>query len=313
MFSYRGNLHSEKISKKNKKKKTSLQAIPVLICSNEAPGRRIYNATLFRYLFKRYQSGCSGKKYRCSGNAGSATVEASLVLPIFLMAMLFIFSVGKCICVKGTVYEAFQEAAQYMAETQYLCDVTGKTAQTVTANLKIRDSVDDKRLVEDFVSGGIKGLVLDSFSYHAEEQCIYMALSYGITINIPFFGTYELVQNEQIKQRAYVGKNSAQKQSEDRYVYVTENPSVYHDTRDCYHIRLSVSEIQADHLKALYASLEPCEFCAVGKRYRGHIFITQTGNRYHFSLSCSGLKRTVYRKKLKDVGGLPPCSACGSK
>ncbi|MBD8948918.1 MAG: pilus assembly protein, partial [Blautia obeum] len=48
-----------------------------------------------------------------------------------------------------------------------------------------------------------------------------------------------------------------------------------------------------------------CERCRAGSA--GSVYITGEGNRYHGSLSCSGLKRTVEEVLQKDCG-LRPCS-----
>ena len=52
-----------------------------------------------------------------------------------------------------------------------------------------------------------------------------------------------------------------------------------------------------------------CEHC--GGKGGGPAYITDYGDRYHSSLSCSGLKRTVYAVPLSEVIGKGACSKCG--
>ena len=53
-----------------------------------------------------------------------------------------------------------------------------------------------------------------------------------------------------------------------------------------------------------------CEKC-VGTGAAGELlYITDTGNRYHNSLECGGLKRSVRLVKKSEVSGCPACSTC---
>ena len=59
---------------------------------------------------------------------------------------------------------------------------------------------------------------------------------------------------------------------------------------------------------AVAAGYTACEFCGDGT---GEIvIITDYGGRYHFKSDCSGLKRTIYRVKIDEVGGMAECSRC---
>ena len=99
---------------------------------------------------------------------------------------------------------------------------------------------------------------------------------------------------------------------ENRYVYITETGEVYHTSRTCYHIKLTIRQIPDGELSDRYQNLSPCERCAEGRTTDGTVYITETGDRSHLSVSCSGLKRTVMRVKQKNVGSIPPCSNCGN-
>lgn len=90
---------------------------------------------------------------------------------------------------------------------------------------------------------------------------------------------------------------------------MTDNQAVYHMTRRCSYLTL---QIQASTLEqAKHNGYDMCAFC--GKDVQGRqVYVTNEGDRYHSSLTCSGLKRTVYRKKKSEVTGLAACSRCGA-
>ncbi|MFI3212924.1 MAG: hypothetical protein R3Y24_06235 [Eubacteriales bacterium] len=100
---------------------------------------------------------------------------------------------------------------------------------------------------------------------------------------------------------------------EDEYVYITENGTVYHESRSCSYLNLSIKMIDKSALLTSKnvdgTGYSPCELC--GDAGMGDLYyITDYGTRYHKSLSCSGLKRTIQSILRSEINGRPPCSRC---
>lgn len=97
-------------------------------------------------------------------------------------------------------------------------------------------------------------------------------------------------------------------------VFLTENGTVYHVSRDCTYIKLKIRQIHAKELqwiKNYYGSTyEPCTKCTKGP-YPTEVYITEKGNSYHYNKGCSALKRIVHAVPLKEAANYQPCSRCG--
>ena len=97
------------------------------------------------------------------------------------------------------------------------------------------------------------------------------------------------------------------------YVYVTEDSEVYHVSRDCTHLELSVRPVAIAQVPGRY---RPCEKCMGGKAEglipgNGVYYICTDGESYHARRDCPGLKRTVYCIAKENAGGYRECSRCG--
>lgn len=257
-------------------------------------------------------------------NLGSATVEATFILPIFMFAMLFIYNMGCMLCTKAVVYEAMQETAVYLAEYSYLYNkignladagyqnsLTGAAVNIATANEKMSEYIDDKDFVEKYVVGGTSGIMVTRAEITPSDKHIYLDIMYQFEVDVPFFGEFKATVREQIRQKAYLGECIIPETSNDEYVYIAENQSVYHTTRNCYHIKLTVRMVDAVSIFAQYDNLSPCEFCVKNGVSKSILYVTEEGDRYHYSRLCRGLKRTVYRVKKNDCQNLAACSNCG--
>lgn len=256
-------------------------------------------------------------------NKGIASVEAAIVIPIFLFAFLAIYHVINIISVKTIIYEAAVETSEYLAETAYLEDVGMNVLSEKTRKLEFEKNLsdvggvaaapvifpkylDDKGMVDKYVVGGVSGITFHH-SYRDDADNVIICLRYKI--KIPFLSIEKQFEIK-IKQRAYLGRNKDEiisQDDEDIYVYITDNMEAYHLSRNCSHLDLSIEYATLEGARE--AGYKKCSFC--GNRKGDMVYITKEGDCYHKNISCSGLTRNVHRVRLSEVGGMQPCQRCG--
>lgn len=243
--------------------------------------------------------------YNDTGNRGSAVVEAIIILPLFIFAVLAIYQMGQCRLAECDIYEAAAETIEYMAEYSYLGECT-----LMIPEIKFEEYIDDSDRIESYVSGGARGIDFWGTVVLDEDYYVKLQVNYEVVISLPFMPPLSVDRSINIKQKAYVGDKREQENkdaySDDMYVYVTDNREVYHSTRSCTHLRLSVSMSSPDVARS--GGYTECSFC--GDMGGECVFITEEGNRFHYDLNCSGLKRTVYRVRLNEVKGIGGCKRC---
>lgn len=245
-------------------------------------------------------------------NKGFLSIEAALVLPLF---MLFIYSFTmfcKVIILRAVIYEAaVVEVAEYMSEYAYLSENIEALDYTdyFVATSKIDEYLDDKELVNRFVRGGTSGILLLGSRFPDESGYVTVRVRYTVNFYVPFLGSFKKTYTDKIKQKAYLGYNGPGEVTDESgiYVYIAENGVVYHHSRRCtylYHETMAVTKAKAE--KRRY---DPCSYCDAS---RGGllVYITSEGDKYHSSPLCSRLLRNVRRVRLKDVSGMPECEKC---
>ena len=241
-------------------------------------------------------------------NRAAVTVEASLVISLFLFTVLALVQMGYVIVVNKHIYTAFAQAVEETASDAYgwqtVLDERTSSVAYVNVYSKLKKKLKDDLLVSEYVSGELGGVLLTSAGL-TEDGFIEAELHYYVQLNIPFIHSLKAGFRERQKQKAYIGYRKSE--AIDTYVYVTDYQSVYHSSRSCSHLSLHISEVSKQVALHKGSGLAPCSFCKnVGDRY----YITKQGDCYHTSLACPGLTRTIYRVKKQSVKGLMPCSRC---
>lgn len=255
---------------------------------------------------------------------GSLTLETALVLPIFLFAMLALLQFASIQHASVSLLLGAHDTAKEMAAYAYMeqLDTTGnesKAEELIKGSLSAgyaRSQIQKKSgITKDTGKFGL----LQSVFFQGEildlAGTFYPAHSFTI---LPV-GRVKSVFRARVRAwtgRCGSGTKAEPGDSEDNgqgEVYVTETGKVYHKDPECTHIRLSIKSVHRNQLKGLRningGKYHACERCKGGNG--GSVYISPYGDRYHSSLSCSGLKRTVRTISEKEIGNMRPCSKCG--
>lgn len=247
--------------------------------------------------------------------SGSLTVEAALVLPIFLGAVLMLTGV-------------FQTLEVYEQVNSYLCS----TGRKLAAYSEAADGVDSKDLYKlfytdlrssgiesDYIVGGTAGLVPVMTK---ESDLVKIKVTYFIKSG-GFFGFSKNIRiTDSVYVRPWLGasigddkKDSDKQQS--KTVYVAENGVVYHQSESCSYLKLSIHQCRQEDVQALRnkygAKYVQCERCGKHADENGTVYITDTGRAWHTDRTCSGLKRKLQTMTQEEAEekGLKACSRCG--
>ncbi len=265
------------------------------------------------------------------------TLEASIVLPIIICvicAFLWFFTVFK---VQMELQAAMREVSYELSEYAFLYEEIRNFSSEETDYVRLEESGIERWLVggitEVYVEGKIKqfigagseiwnyivggqgGIEIESFLRIPDKDgMIDLILVYEM--KNPFLpgtiGTTEYVQRSRV--RAWTGccyDAEGEEAEEQNMVYITEYGSVYHVTKSCTHLDLSIVCIPHVHIPVIYNGkvYTECRICIMDDAES--IYVTETGEKFHWDISCRTLRRTIYEVPIERAGGYAPCSRCG--
>jgi len=185
---------------------------------------------------------------------------------------------------------------------------------------------DSELLNSSRIKYGVAGISFFDSEILEEGNDISIVARYKLNVSFPFFELPELNIVQRVQTKAFLGasmqENEQQKEEDEQKketVYVTETGSVYHLSRECTYIKISVQQVSlaqiASYRNGSGAIYYPCDICCESEKgEKLPVYITKWGNSYHISLSCRELKRTVIEKTRTEAEkeGYHACSKCGT-
>ncbi len=264
--------------------------------------------------------------------SASMTVEAALVLPIFILICSCFLYLGLFMNTQLKLQTAMEEtgrkAASYLYVTKLLENNDSKLLDTTLKKLafqgitvpyiksQIIEIVNPIWLKNSCIKDGDISLI--GTNILADGENIDIVVTYKIEFPyIPIsIGKNAVVQR--CKRRAWIGQtsNNEEEKTTEQIVYVTTHGTVYHKTLSCTHLKLSITPVNFNSVSSLRnengAKYYGCEYC-IKKKSTGTVYITKQGDRYHSKNTCPKLSRGIKSIKISQVGNKKACSRCGNK
>lgn len=265
--------------------------------------------------YKSHISICMKEAPRCICLDGVFTLEAAVILPLtacFFVSLLFFFRVMQ---IQLEVQKALDDTGRELAAT--ICTESGGNNSgaigSAAARIIFYGCLKGRETVK-YVKGGSLGVDLSKSDFSGDE--VDLIAVYRVRLPVNLLGIHEV----KIVQRAYCRKwtgwhPSAEQEDADTWVYITPTGAVYHLTESCNYLTLSITSVSYSSVAELRnesgGKYYECLRCRNFKDRNKHVYITNQGDRYHYDLNCSGIKRTLIKIRISEVGERRACSKCG--
>ncbi len=242
----------------------------------------------------------------------SFTLEAALVIPMFTLFAVSVLFLFRVLQLQQDVEAALEYAAVESAIQAHGMEEDSGAGTLMRAQVLFRRQLKERNAHTDYVgTGGFSFALSDT-----EGSYVDLCVTYRIRNPIGFWGLPGYSMNQRARCHKWIG-NTETGSKEERYAYKTEEGSVYHLYSDCAYLDLSIRAVAAGAVGQMRNTsggiYQPCERCGSHTEDRQLYYVTDYGSAYHCSLSCSGLKRTVYILPLSELEGYPLCSKCKSR
>jgi hypothetical protein len=297
---------------------------------------------------KENRRGASGRNILPCSSDASLTVEAALVLPLFLFVILAFLYFIQIFTLQEFIQSTITKMGLNMAKTAYifedfagvedalnfdetifgteieigLGDFAKSLVDQTVLEVYARKYLDIDRINHSCIREGFDGISFYSSEILQEEGMIDIVVRYHVALPIKFitFGDMRMIQR--VRLRAWTGYEVAatytleeEVEEKGEIVYITATGRVYHKSSSCSHINLSVVAIQGlptTQRNDSGGKYYPCEKCCKGQQNSfATFYITKDGTRYHSSRICSKITRTVKEVPISQVGNRPACKRCG--
>lgn len=240
----------------------------------------------------------------------SMTLEAALVLPLFLFAVLSLLSIFDIMKIKSCMDIAVAEVGNEIAVECY-GGYVGDLIKPLYISFKIQSFL-DKNLSEEDSEKISKDILVTDISFLEEENILKFRVDYKVTPDFGMLGLKPIRLHTKYYGHNWLGY-TADKDTE-TMVYTSNAATVYHTDKNCTYLNITVKEIPWDSVDKYRSDsghiYQKCNLCDELEN-TGKVYITVDGKNYHNVENCIGLTRSIYTVPLSTLSNKKVCSRCG--
>ena len=269
----------------------------------------------------------------------SATVEAALVMPLYIYAVMTVTYMMQIYQIRLEVDAALYNALREQNKYNYLNYVQKEKQNdeiinekdinindTIVGSLSLH-SVLIKNLGSEYakehnIKGGNSGIKIICYSY--DSSTIQAAAEYSVKNPFDIFGIGYIKVVQEFTYEVWLGEKYAGDYGKDKdntdSVFITRTGTVYHKTRNCPALNIDVKMVdfsQINNYRNKNGSIYyPCIKC---KKYNNknessyeYVYVTDYGVRYHRDENCSEINRTIIEISRNKVTGMRACRLCAA-
>lgn len=236
----------------------------------------------------------------------SLTLEAAIIFPVFLFLVVGVLYFFRILQISQITEGALASTGAWLA-------VETEEPSALKAIAYFQKELEKGDCSLDYIVGGRLGIVFCDTEF--TEDYVDLQIYYNCRLPIPIIGIQSIPQTQRIRMKRWTGyhidSNLTQEDKEELFVYITPNGDVYHLSKECTHLQLSIQKAEKQEIQS--GKIQPCNLCGEEASLYDYYYVTDNGDYYHTRLNCSGLKRTVYMVPLSEAEGRTACNRCGGK
>lgn len=305
--------------------------------------KKTYNfRSLVGFTVFNYKDRCSHllhyvrRTFLFSSRKGSLTLEAALVLPIYMFFLITVLYILNILHIQNVLQSAMEEAARNINSYAYVAEqfeelqdderaVIGShdagfvltLAKNQVSKISIRNSFLNDRIKNiadsSYINNGYKGIII---SFGTSDFSDYVDFNISYMIKLPFLPAdiFYIPVTQRCYFKPFVGTDITEKEGAyTEYVYVTATGSVYHTTPYCTYLNRYYDIITEDEMNVSWDTAEgyhACPHCAYDQPIGPASFLCPGRKVYHNRTDCAYIETFVYKIPKDQVGNKPMCSRC---